>query len=113
MARKLKFRYHPGSDSDSRPCARFAVKAWTLFLLRANAAMADKLIYRDECYKIIDTCFGVYSGSGFHVLAESVSSGQKVSRNSGQDCAGWPDAEWCFWVSSGGPASGFGGAVVR
>ena len=42
-----------------------------------------------------------------------VSSGQEVSRNSGQDCASWPVAEWCFWVSSGGPASGFGGAVVR
>jgi len=26
----------------------------------------------------------------------SVSSGQKVSRNSGQDCAGWLVAEWCF-----------------
>ena len=25
-----------------------------------------------------------------------VSSGQKVSRNSGQDCAGWLVAEWCF-----------------
>jgi len=25
-----------------------------------------------------------------------VSSGQKVSQNSGQDCAGWLVAEWCF-----------------
>ena len=46
-------------------------------------------------------------------IQQNVSSGQEVSRNSGQDCASWPVAEWCFWVSSGGPASGFGGAVVR
>jgi len=62
--------------------------------------------------RYLDESFGIFSPNGkqqrvrVHFASDvaatvkesqwHVSSGQKVSQNSGQDCAGWLVAEWCF-----------------